>query len=84
MKFESFVQFAVKATCIFCGAEKSVGVEEYCDSNGGVVPEVVKTAAKDTFEHDGWSVIDVPAQVQGGAGVVGMACPACAGKGSKV
>lgn len=80
MKFETFMEFAVKTTCIFCGAEKSVGVEEHCGEDGTVATEQAKSEAVDTFKAAGWQVIIVPS-VPGVPDVVGMACPNCKAKG---
>jgi len=79
MQFENFLQFAVKATCIFCNAEKAIGIEEYC--NDSAVVEDLKQKAKDTFIAEGWSVIVVKS-VAGAPDVMGMACPKCRSKGT--
>lgn len=78
--FEDFTEIAVKATCIFCNAEKAVGVEEYCDEEDGIVVDTVKTKARDTFNAAGWSIIRVKS-ANGVPDVMGMACPDCVGKG---
>lgn len=74
MEFETFLELAIKATCVFCHAEKAVGAEEY----DGLDTGEIKARIKASFV--GWSVICVKS-VDGVPDVVGMACPNCAGKG---
>lgn len=76
MEFETFLELAIKATCIFCHAEKAVGAEEYADAG----MEQMKERVKESFVAAGWSVICVKS-VAGAPDVVGMACPDCVGKG---